>query len=723
MSERLRTQIIGGEQSRAEFAEALSLSGRALGYAGVLVRLDRRAEVLAIVERGRARAALDLLERSGHDLAAEVRALGDPQRARRLEAAQAAETQAQLALTDAENLLAGRRKERAAWEQMTDKPEEERKHKLAAYDQEIVALVEDIKQKGQALTRAGTDVLVELRGLFPAARPLATDDLLRGLAPDEAVVCVAWGSDRVLTAIAARGQTTAEIVAEDQAAVQKLTELADKLRAAIAARPDAACALEPSAARDLLATLLPESLRALVAGARRLVILPDGPLNGIPFDVLMQTDPRSPLAAKEIIYAPSATVYLDRRGMRKSGIEGLPGQATAVLLGNPVFNRDTATKPQCPQQGVLLAMVQEGSNAADAGLKRGDVLLRYGEHQLSNRDELGPAIQQTVQMLADAGAGEEEARVSVAYWRDGETAEARLRPGRMGVVPQAGSPADGLRTMKLIAAATRSGGSELAAGASATEQVRLFGGVLPSLPGTAREVQSIANLLEARGADHSLLTGADATVPRLWRAVSKAPPRYLHLATHGLMGSADAPYDAGLALTQPDKPTPEDIGFLTLKDLIGQWGGKLDGCELVVLSACDTQRGVRRGDTVMSLPLGFFFAGARTVIASLWKVDDTATRLLMVRLYENLLGQFESSRAGYGPGTPMPKAVALQEAQRWLRDLTYDQVAQLTPGTNSTEGVERSGERRREVISVSDADRPFEHPYYWAAFVLIGAPD
>jgi CHAT domain-containing protein len=289
--------------------------------------------------------------------------------------------------------------------------------------------------------------------------------------------------------------------------------------------------------------------------------------------------------------------------------------------------------------------------------------------------------------------------------------------------------------MALLDQVTR-GGGEFAASASATDQVRLFGGVLPPLLGSGREARAVSALLERAGVKPTLLAGVDAKAPALLEAVSSGRCRYLHLATHGLMGSVDRPLDASLALTQPEKPTPDDIGFLRLEDLISKWGGRLEGCELVVLSACDTQRGARRGDTVMSLPLGFFFAGARTVIASLWKVDDTATALLMTRFYENLLGTFKESREvpgrAYAAGEALPKADALREAKQWLRSLTGKERDQHVRrlGLQSATVVAKASEQERGIADktvkagplVRGDARPYEHPYYWAAFILIGDP-
>ena len=205
----------------------------------------------------------------------------------------------------------------------------------------------------------------------------------------------------------------------------------------------------------------------------------------------------------------------------------------------------------------------------------------------------------------------------------------------------------------------------------------------------------------------------------------------LHLATHGLLGSTDRPLLASLALTTPDEPSAEDIGFLTLEEILGTWGGSLRDTELVVLSACDSARGVQRGDTTMALPLGFFVCGTRTVIASLWKVDDRATALLMARFYANWLGKTGSSREvdgkQYGPSEAMPKLAALREAQRWLRSLTVadrDRLIAAGPDTIAEEVSRGPMPRRGRLAEKPDQQaRPYDHPYYWAAFVLYGSPE
>jgi len=189
-------------------------------------------------------------------------------------------------------------------------------------------------------------------------------------------------------------------------------------------------------------------------------------------------------------------------------------------------------------------------------------------------------------------------------------------------------------------------------------------GSFPSLPATAAEARTIAELFEGReGGKVELLLGSAASRIALHRAAPKA--RYLHLATHGwfapelFRSQLDVEPDeirrgvltraeetrrgfapevlCGVALAGANRgrdATGRMPGILTAEEL-ATWD--LRACDLAVLSACETNVGIRRaGQGIQSLQAALHSAGARTAITSLWKVDDEATRRLMQVFYEKL---------------------------------------------------------------------------------------
>jgi CHAT domain-containing protein len=141
---------------------------------------------------------------------------------------------------------------------------------------------------------------------------------------------------------------------------------------------------------------------------------------------------------------------------------------------------------------------------------------------------------------------------------------------------------------------------------------------------------------------------------------------------------------------------------------------------LVVLSACESALGKQAGgEGFLGFAQPLLAKGARSLVLSLWKVDDRATALLMARFYQNLLGKRP------GLEKPMGKAEALDEAKRWLRGLSAAEAG-------AAEALDRGP--LRPLATTADAPGlpsprppssgalPYEHPYYWAAFVLIGDP-
>jgi CHAT domain-containing protein len=130
------------------------------------------------------------------------------------------------------------------------------------------------------------------------------------------------------------------------------------------------------------------------------------------------------------------------------------------------------------------------------------------------------------------------------------------------------------------------------------------------------------------------------------------------------------------------------------------------------------------GEGFLGFSQAFFVSGARSLVLSLWKVDDTATALLMLRFYENLLG----SRAATSPGcrerfSSMSKVEAMREAKLWLRDLRAPDVRTLCKIHELALPNALARGEPGPMRPAETPDHPFEHPYYWSAFILVGDPD
>jgi len=237
------------------------------------------------------------------------------------------------------------------------------------------------------------------------------------------------------------------------------------------------------------------------------------------------------------------------------------------------------------------------------------------------------------------------------------------------------------------------------------------------LPGTQVELHGIVRLFPSA----SLLTGALASEKNLARMAASGELKrfqYLHFATHAVLDDRNM-LKSALILAQDQSPSSlaqvlegkrSADGRLTAADVLHDW--KLDA-DLVTLSACETALGkFSGGEGYVGFAQALFVAGARSVLLSNWKVDDRATALLMRRFYENLLGD---------QGPPMSKVDALAEAKNWLRNLSEAEVQKLTIDLPKGFPAGTRGARRDTPTTPnSKTPRPFQHPYYWSSFVLIG---
>ena len=183
---------------------------------------------------------------------------------------------------------------------------------------------------------------------------------------------------------------------------------------------------------------------------------------------------------------------------------------------------------------------------------------------------------------------------------------------------------------------------------------------LSRLPGTAVEVRTIAKLF---GTKHKTYLRAKANEAAV-KGGALTGARIVHIASHGLM----APHYQALALTL-DPGAAED-GFLMASEI-----AELElSADLVVLSACRTgNTRQREAEPVAGLALSLRSAGADQVVLSLWSVDDDATAQLMIDFYRPLA----ASSRDYGASLADSKR-AMIDSEQW------------------------------------------SHPYYWAAFVLLG---
>lgn len=192
-------------------------------------------------------------------------------------------------------------------------------------------------------------------------------------------------------------------------------------------------------------------------------------------------------------------------------------------------------------------------------------------------------------------------------------------------------------------------------------------------PATVRPLfyarRELSHLLDVTaGRETFVAAGYDATRERLL-GTDLSHYAILHFATHGLL-DPERPENSGLLLSTVGPDGRALNGFVGLRNVYELRAP----VNLVVLSACRTALGKNvRGEGMLGLTRGFMYAGASSVVASLWKVDDEATAELMRQFYANML------RDGATP------SAALRAAQNSIRQ------------------------------------RPeWRAPYYWAAFTLQG---
>lgn len=178
------------------------------------------------------------------------------------------------------------------------------------------------------------------------------------------------------------------------------------------------------------------------------------------------------------------------------------------------------------------------------------------------------------------------------------------------------------------------------------DSVILRGEELRYLPGSLTEVTDIANLLRNHKTNATVVTAEKATEKSM-TARSGRKDYILHISTHGFFhdsGAFENPMqNSGLLFANSQQYWMNDSIASTINESDGILRADeianldLNGCRLVVLSACRTGLGMSDTDGVYGLQRAFKLAGAESILMSLWSVDDAATRTLMTHFYNSLL--------------------------------------------------------------------------------------
>ena len=228
---------------------------------------------------------------------------------------------------------------------------------------------------------------------------------------------------------------------------------------------------------------------------------------------------------------------------------------------------------------------------------------------------------------------------------------------------------------------------------------------------------------------------------------SQLSPRILHIATHGyfltienLKPLKDTPFSqldslhragmqnvqnpllrAGLAFAGANTalnggrlPAAAEDGILTAQDVATFLD--LSATKLVVLSACESGLGeVKLGESVHGLRHAFLQTGAKSLIVSLWAVNDISTAILMGQFYHYYLEKKK------------PVGEALELAKRYVCNLTVGEMRDTWLTDEKIEYVGKytveSQEKLKELCDKSDDYKPYRHPKYWGAFIYLGLAD
>ncbi len=259
---------------------------------------------------------------------------------------------------------------------------------------------------------------------------------------------------------------------------------------------------------------------------------------------------------------------------------------------------------------------------------------------------------------------------------------------------------------------------------------------LKYLPGTLIEVENISSTLNDKGVEIKKYTAENGN-EESFKALSGHTPQIIHIATHGfylppteaellskqqqvsfLSFTDDQKTNvidysmsrtgllfAGAQAAWSGRPLPENVddGILTAKEI-----SQLDlrDVDLAVLSACQTALGEITGDGVAGLQRGFKKAGVKTLVMSLWPVDDQATRIMMTAFYKNLT-------SGHS------KREAFNSAMLALRNYEAESEIEVDDTDQQKIYDETADDYVYPKKIIHEKRKPYTDPKYWAAFIML----
>jgi CHAT domain-containing protein len=224
------------------------------------------------------------------------------------------------------------------------------------------------------------------------------------------------------------------------------------------------------------------------------------------------------------------------------------------------------------------------------------------------------------------------------------------------------------------------------------------------------------NILSTFFTESQVIAKDNATKNAVLPHLKSSDNHCYHFSCHGGF-NPDNPLESALFLANKEPLTLGEIFEL-----------RLNKCRLITLSACET--GMidinSISDEYIGLPSGFLFAGSPSVVSSLWTVNDLSTSFLMIKLYEIL---FDENQQVSVP-------VALKTAQNWLQNLTVKEAEKNLESQTFQQALIQLQQTlsKKELFELEDAiavrqtkwkamspeDKPFNNPFYWAAFIASG---